>query len=54
MNAYGKTASGEQITDALIDELCRKAEAGYETEEMTDPAAAPVGRALAPCRRAGP
>jgi predicted nucleotidyltransferase len=38
MNAYGKTASGEQITDALINELCRKAEAGYEIEEMTDPA----------------
>jgi hypothetical protein len=27
---YGKTASGEPITDALIEELSRKAEAGYE------------------------
>ena len=36
MNAYGKTASDEQITDALIDELCRKAKAGCEIEEMSD------------------
>jgi predicted nucleotidyltransferase len=36
MNAYGKTASGELITDALIDVLARKAEAGYEVEKMTD------------------
>lgn len=30
MNAYGKTASGKQITDELIEALARKAEAGYE------------------------
>lgn len=33
---YGKTASGKQITDELIDVLARKAEAGYEIEEVTD------------------
>ena len=33
---YGKTASGKQITDELIDVLARKAEAGYEIEAMTD------------------
>ena len=33
---YGKTASGKQITDELIDALARKAEAGYEIEEMSD------------------
>jgi hypothetical protein len=31
---HGKTASGERITDALIEELSRKAEAGYEVEEI--------------------
>jgi hypothetical protein len=29
---YGKTASGKQITDELIDALARKAEAGYEVK----------------------
>lgn len=33
---YGKTASGKQITDELIDVLAKKAEAGYEIEEMND------------------
>ena len=33
---YGRTASGKQITDALVDVLARKAEAGYEIEETTD------------------
>lgn len=33
---YGKTASGRQITDDLIDVLARKAEAGYEIEKVTD------------------
>jgi uncharacterized protein len=33
---YGKTASGRQITDDLIDALTRKAEAGYEVGEMND------------------
>lgn len=33
---YGKTASGKQITDALIEELSRKAEAGYEIEERAE------------------
>ena len=33
---YGKTASGKQITDELIDVLASKAEAGYEIEEMGD------------------
>ncbi len=34
--AYGRTASGKQITDDLIDVLARKAEAGYEVEELTE------------------
>lgn len=34
---YGRTASGRQITDELIDILVRKAEAGYEIEELTEP-----------------
>ena len=33
---YGKTASGRQITDDLIDALARKAEAGYEVGETND------------------
>jgi hypothetical protein len=33
---YGRTASGKQITDDLIDVLAKKAEAGYEIEEMSD------------------
>jgi predicted nucleotidyltransferase len=33
---YGRTASGKQITDDLIDALARKAEAGYEIEDTTD------------------
>jgi hypothetical protein len=33
---YGRTASGKQITDDLIDALARKAEAGYEVEELTE------------------
>ncbi len=37
MGAYGKTASGKQITDELIDVLARRAEAGYEIEELTEP-----------------
>jgi len=32
---YGRTASGKQITDDLIDALARKAEAGYEIEDTT-------------------
>lgn len=32
-----KTASGKQITDDLIDALARKAEAGYEVKELTEP-----------------
>jgi hypothetical protein len=34
---YGRTASGKQITDELIDALARKAEAGFEVEELTEP-----------------
>jgi CRISPR-associated endonuclease/helicase Cas3 len=30
---HGKTASGKTITDDLIDELARKAEAGYDVDE---------------------
>jgi hypothetical protein len=41
MGAYGKTASGKQITDELIDVLARRAEAGYEIEELRAP---PRGR----------
>ncbi len=33
---YGKTASGELITDVLVEELAKKAEAGYEVEGMTN------------------
>lgn len=33
---YGRTASGKQITDDLIDDLARKAEAGYEIEELNE------------------
>lgn len=33
---YGKTASGKQITDELIDDLASKAEAGYGIEKMSD------------------
>ena len=33
---YGRTASGKQITDDLIDALVKKAEAGYEIEDTTD------------------
>lgn len=31
---YGKTASGVPITDELIDELAKKAEAGYDVDEI--------------------
>ena len=31
---YGKTASGKPITDALIDKLAEKAEAGYDVDEL--------------------
>jgi len=37
VSAYGKTASGKQITDELIGVLARKAEEGYEIEELTEP-----------------
>ena len=30
---YGKTASGKEITDELVEELAGKAEAGYDVEE---------------------
>jgi hypothetical protein len=30
---YGKTASGKPITDELVEELSKKAEAGYDVEE---------------------
>jgi len=33
---YGRTASGRQITDDLINALARKAEAGYEIERLTE------------------
>lgn len=31
---YGKTASGAPITDALVEELAAKAEAGYDVDEI--------------------
>ena len=34
---YGRTASGKQITDDLIEALARKAEAGYEIEDSRSP-----------------
>jgi len=30
---YGKTASGKEITDELVEELADKAEAGHDVEE---------------------
>jgi hypothetical protein len=30
---YGKTASGEEITDGLVEKLADKAEAGYDVDE---------------------
>lgn len=30
---YGKTASGKEITDELIEKLAEKAEAGYDVEK---------------------
>ncbi len=34
---YGKTTSGRQITDELIDVLASKAKAGYEVKELPEP-----------------
>lgn len=34
---YGRTASGKQITDDLIDALVKKAEAGYEIDGLIEP-----------------
>jgi len=34
---YGRTASGKQITDDLVDALAERAEAGYEIEDPADP-----------------
>jgi hypothetical protein len=31
---YGRTATGQPITDDLIDELVAKAEDGYDTDEL--------------------
>lgn len=31
---YGKTTTGVPITDELIDELAKKAEAGYDVDEI--------------------
>ncbi len=31
---YGKTKSGQPITDELVEELAEKAEAGYDVDEM--------------------
>lgn len=31
---YGKTRHGRPITDELVEELARKAEAGYDVDEM--------------------
>lgn len=42
---YGKTASGRQITDELIGVLARRAEAGYEIEELTEPMDIAEGKA---------
>lgn len=33
---YGRTASGREITDDLIEALAGKAEAGYEIEDTAD------------------
>jgi hypothetical protein len=31
--SHGRTASGKQITDDLVEQLAEKAEAGYDVEE---------------------
>lgn len=38
---YGRTDSGKQITEELIDALARKAEAGFEVEELTESVSPP-------------
>jgi hypothetical protein len=32
--SYGRTASGELITDELVEKLAKEAEAGYDVEKM--------------------
>ena len=49
---YGRTASGKQITDDLIDDLVQKSEAGYEIEGMPD-RAEPLRLLAKGLRRAG-
>lgn len=49
---YGRTASGKQITNDLIDALVKKAEAGYEIEGMPD-RAEPLRLLAEGLRRAG-
>jgi hypothetical protein len=41
---YGKTTSGGQITDGLVDVLAEKAEAGYEIEERIEGLTEPMDR----------
>lgn len=45
--AYGRTASGKQITDDLIDVLARTAEAGYEIEGCVEGLTEPMDIAVA-------
>jgi hypothetical protein len=33
--SYGKTASGEPISDELVEQLADKAEAGYDVDERS-------------------
>jgi hypothetical protein len=33
-NSYGRTASGREITEELIDEIVAEAEAGYDVDAL--------------------
>ena len=43
---YGRTASGREITEALIEEFVAEAEAGYDVDELI--ARRQLGRTAAP------
>jgi hypothetical protein len=42
---YGKTASGKRITEARVEKLAKKAEAGYDVDETLQrrPGRPPIG-----------
>jgi hypothetical protein len=49
MTDHGRTKSGRPLTDELIDELSKRADAGYETEKILRRRAGrpPIGSAAA-------